>query len=344
MAGQLRSSVGFLGGGGVTPSPTPTPKARLARFILVPYGAEGEVQVLTDTYGRILTQYTEDGDYRTACVYVPGDSRIDWDTLSDQELVTLLGKYGYNDALTIENNDVTITANGETETLIWDSTAMDFTVDVDMFVNGSQNMYYRTVNDGSRDVTVLVDAEGKAIMVTAIGEYPGGLFSVANNGTEIDTITEGSLISQEGVINACGGSVNVTALDAGSSVYLLVMGTHVQYCNADNLTTTPSVAGWPIVEIWADELCTVRPTGSTDHVFAQVKETFGVNDGRQWGNTGDLLIISTPSTEYPQDGYAISWYIDFANGEFTGPITPGVYRLENVLGSVDVTGYVTKFA
>lgn len=124
--------------------------------------------MLTDTYGRVLTQYTQDGDYRTACVYVPGDSRIDWDTLSDQELVTLLGKYGYNDALAIEDNNVTINDNGETETLIWDSAAMDFTVEVDMFQNGVQNMYFKTVNDGNSYVTVLVDADGKVISITVL--------------------------------------------------------------------------------------------------------------------------------------------------------------------------------
>mgnify|MGYP003298833204 CR=1 FL=1 len=204
----------------------------------------GEVQVLTDTYGRIFTQHDPDGDVRTAVVWVPGDSRIDWDDASDQELVTLLGKYGYNDALTIENNNVTINDNEETETLIWDSAAMDFTVDVDMFVNGAQNMYFRTVNDGSQDVTVLVDADGKAIVAPTLGEYSGVLFSVDNNGTEIDTITADSSISAAAVIEACGGSVNVTALEAGASVFLLVMGTHVQFCNADNLSTTPSVVEW----------------------------------------------------------------------------------------------------
>ena len=202
------------------------------------------MQVLTDTYGRILTQYTQDGDYRTACVYVPGGNRFDWDTASDPELVTLLGKYGYNDAMTIENSNVTINDNGETETLIWDSAAMDFTVDVDMFQNGSQNMFFRTVNDGSRDITVLCDADGKAIVAPTLGEYSGVLFSVANNGAEIDTITSDSSISAAAVIQACGGSVNVTALDAGESVFLLVMGTHVQFCNSGDLSATPSVLQW----------------------------------------------------------------------------------------------------
>lgn len=192
-----------------------------------------------------MTQYTQDGDYRTACVYIPGESRIDWDTASDQELVTLLSKYGYNDALTIENNNVTINDNDETEQLTWDSAAMDFTVDVDMFQNGAQNMYFRTVNDGTQDVTVLCNADGKAIHAPELGSYQNVLFTVAENGTKIDTITSGSSISREGVSNACGGDVSVTALEAGGSVFLLVMGTHIQFCNADDLTTTPSVLPLP---------------------------------------------------------------------------------------------------
>ena len=202
--------------------------------------------MLTDTYGRILTKYDPDGDVRYAVVWVPGDSRIDWDDAGDHELVTLLSKFGYNDALTIENRNVTINANGETETLTWDGATKDFTVDVDMFQNGAQNMYFRTVNDGSQDVTVLCDADGKAIHAPTLGNYQNVLFTVAENGTKIDTITSGSTISREGVSNACGGDVNVTALEAGKSVFLLVMGTHVQYCNADDTTTTPSVLEMPI--------------------------------------------------------------------------------------------------
>ena len=122
---------------------------------------------------------------------------------------------------------------------------MDFTVDVDMFQNGAQNMYFRTVNDGSRDVTVLCDADGKAIQAIILSEYANVLFTVANNGTEIDTITDDTTYSREDIINACGGSVNVSVLYAGESVFLLVMGTHVQYCNADDTTTTPSVTELP---------------------------------------------------------------------------------------------------
>ena len=187
---------------------------------------------------------------------------------------------------------------------------MDFTVDVEMFQNGAQNMFFRTVNDGSRDVTVLVDADGKAIQVDILGEYTNVLFTVANNGTEIDTITDDDTYSREGVINACGGAaVNVTVDYAGASVFLLVMGTHIQYCNGDDTTTTPSVPGWPIVEIWADEQCTVRPSGVISEVYAKVKQTFGMNGERTWGQDQDLRIF-TPTTADPNGDYAIIWYIN----------------------------------
>lgn len=300
----------------------------------------GEVQVLTDTYGRIFTQHDPDGDVRTAVVWVPGDSRIDWDDASDQELVTLLGKYGYNDALTIENNNVTINDNGETETLIWNSAAMDFTVDVDMFQNGAQNMFFRTVNDGSQDVTVLVDADGKAIVAPTLGEYTGVLFSVANNGTEIDTITSGSSISAAAVIQACGGSVNVTALDAGASVFLIVMGTHVQFCNADDLTTTPAVNRLPgevipvegDLQVFRNESCTEYATGYDRVVFVRVNRAIGYGDATQYGSSGPesaQCMVTTPSAAEPDEVYYISLWTDWSSADYEEPFAAGtVVRCE----------------
>lgn len=121
---------------------------------------------------------------------------------------------------------------------------MDFTIEVDMFQNGAQNMYFRTVYDGSQDVRVLCDANGKAIQAPTLGEYTNVLFTVDYYGAKIGTITDDDTFSREGIINACGGAVNVTVLDAGESVFLLVLGTHIQYCNADDTTTTPSVTEW----------------------------------------------------------------------------------------------------
>lgn len=298
------------------------------------------MQVLTDTYGRILTQHDPDGDVRTAVVWVPGDSRIDWDDASDQELVTLLGKYGYNDALTIENNNVTINTNGETETLTWDSVAMDFTVDVDMFQNGTQNMYFRTVNDGTRDVTVLVDADGKAIHAQTLGIYTNVLFTVANNGTEIDTITEGSSISQEGIVNACGGSVNVTVLNAGESVFMLVKGTHIQYCNSDDSTTTPSVAEWAWLEIFADEDCSELPQGNPTTVYAKLKKLL-TNNVTVPSDSGSALRIVM--AQEPGDLNSIIWGSDWV---YESEVNPNIGVLTLVTPNpnpISVDGIQTKF-
>lgn len=330
----------------VTPSPTPTSKAQLARFILATYGADGEVQVLTDTYGRILTQYTEDGDYRTACVYVPGDSRIDWDTAGDTELVTLLSKYGYNDALTIENNNVTISDNGDTETLTWDSAAMDFTVDVEMFQNGAQNMLFRTVNDGSRDVTVLCDSDGKAIQADILGEYTNVLFTVANNGSEIDTITDDDTYSREGIINACGGAaVNVTVDYAGESVFLLVMGTHIQYCNGDDTTTTPVVKKRLTFEVYGSEDGDDVPTGLKSEVWLDIKDTITQNTTIAEGNAQ----VSIQRDPYGGMGYnwrnvdTNQYFMQVSQGT-NFPVGVGRVLLTSSSSSgYDVTGWNNKF-
>ena len=301
--------------------------------------------VLVDTYGRILTQHDPDGDVRTAVVWVPGDNRFDWDDASDQQLVTLLNKYGYNDALTIEagTQNVTVDTNGETETLTWDNTTKNFNVDFDPWQNGTANMFYRTVKVSNLNLKVLCDADGKAIRAS-FGEHQTAVFTVDNDGTEIDTITEGSSIAIANVITACGGATDVTNLSGGDDVELLVNGNYVQFINTVTNTTTPSVPGWTTIEIWADEECTIKPSGEVDHVFAQVRSTFGVNGGVQFGNTGELLSVDTPTSANPDDPYFITWYTDIVSASMSDPIVPGVYRLSSAFGAIDVTSYVTKFS
>ena len=298
---------------------------------------------MTDTHGRILTQHDPDGDVRTAVVWVPGDSRIDWDDASDQELVTLLSKFGYNDALNIENNNVTISDNGETETLTWDSAAMDFTVDVDMFQNGAQNMYFKTVSDGNSQVTVLVDADGKAIQADILGEYRNVLFTVANNGTDIDTITDDGTYSRAGIINACGGAVNVDVHYAGESVFLLVMGTHIQYCNADDTTTTPAVKKTLTFEVYGSEDGEDIPTGLKREVWLDIKATITQNTTIAEGNA-EVRILRDPyggmnyqwrNVETSQSFILISHGANF-------PVGIGRVRLTSE-SEYDVTGWNNNF-
>lgn len=242
--------------------------------------------------------------------------------------------------MTIEDNNVTINDNGETETLIWDRAAMDFTVDVDMFQNGTQNMYFKTVSDGNSQVTVLVDADGKAIQAPTLGEYTNVLFTVANNGTEIDTITDDDTYSRIDIINACGGSVNVTALDAGASVFLLVMGTHVQFCNADDLNTTPAVNRLPgevipvegDLQVFRNESCTEYATGYDRVVFVRVNRAIGYGDATQYGASGPVsaqCMVTTPSAAEPEEVYYILLWADWNSADYEEPFAAGtVVRCE----------------
>lgn len=306
--------------------------------------------VLVDTYGRILTEFDSDGNFRTAIVWVPGDSRIDWDSASDTELVALLNKYGYNDALTIEagSKNVIINTNDETETLVWDNTAMDFTIDFDQWQNGTANMFYRTVEVNSQAVTVLCDADGKAIRAP-FGEYDTALFQVGNNGTEIDSITAGSSIAVADVITACGGATDVTNLNGGDVVELLVKGNYVQFINADNSTTTPSVAELPsptpiavagAIQVFADENCTRYADGTQNEVYVRLNRSFGYNDAKEWGgypNTGASLTVDTPNSQAPSNMYHIACWMDLNSEDYSNEFTAGqVVKCEVPLAYFDV--------
>lgn len=297
--------------------------------------------VLVDTYGRILTEYDSDGNFRTAVVWVPGDSRIDWDSASDTELVALLNKYGHNDALTIDEGtkNVIISTNDETETLVWDNTAMDFTVDFDQWQNGTANMFYRTVQVNNQNVTVLCDADGKAIRAP-FGQFDTAVFQVGDDGASIESITAGSSIAIADVVTACGGATDIANLDGGDVVELLVNGNYVQFCNTDSTTTTPMVAlyGGPViaaqgkVQIFDSLDCNHYADGQSNVVYARVNINVGVNGGFAVGSPADpgkALAVHAPTTSSPSDPYNVQVWIEFSSADTNNPITAGtVIRAE----------------
>lgn len=299
--------------------------------------------VLVDTFGRILTEYDSDGDYRTAIVWVPGDSRIDWDSASDAELVALLNKYGYNDALTIDEGtkNVIISTNDETETLVWNNTAMDFTVDFDQWQNGTANMFYRTVQVNNQNVTVLCDADGKAIRAP-FGQFDTAVFQVGDDGASIESITAGSSIAIADVVTACGGATDITNLNGGDVVELLVNGNYVQFCNTDNTTTTPNVNNLVIeaqgaVQIFKNEICSEYADGSETDLYLRFNRGFGYGQGKLWGGNIDepdtYLAITTPDSEDPQNYYEINLWVDVYFNNMNEPFEAGsVIHLINQSG------------
>lgn len=93
------------------------------------------------------------------------------------------------------------------------------------------------------------------------------------------------------------------------------------------------------IEIWADQACTQRPTGSISRVYAQLNRTFSFAQGKSYGGMNEMDI--TCAGDVGSGAYGINWNA-FESEQFNTPLTPGVYEL-NAAGPSDVTNLQTSF-
>lgn len=170
MAGRLCCAVGFLGGGGVTPSPTPKPVSQLVRSILVDWsGGEHEyVYLPVDKYGRIIVQYEEEGDVYYCPWWVDGDTMSVFDNYADPILVQAMRDHGYVKAISLGGSgedfgDMYVTIDGETEHLVWSVTDKEWSMEIPLWQNGQPNMVYRSFEvEGGNYIDAVIDkASGK---------------------------------------------------------------------------------------------------------------------------------------------------------------------------------------
>ena len=359
MAGQLRCPAGFLGGGGVTPSPPPKPDSRLVRSILVPYGVSGDVYIPVDKYGRIICM--NDDGVRFTPWWVDGESPAWFDDAADQVLVNAMSEHGYVDALQSDgdpSHPFTISLDDETEVITWNDATKDFNVNIPLWQNGTANMYYRAVPVNGRDLTVLCDADGKAIRAP-FGTWQTAVFTVGNNGAEIDSITEGSSIAIADVITACGGATDVDNVSGGESIELLVNGDFVQVVNADDTTTTPTVPIWSKQLTYAakmvespNSIMICDSTGRAIRLINNTAENYGslllvteddqgklvTNDVLNLQGNYDWIIDIPESDHYIEDNYrcfplngmtykiaSYDWDVDTHGPQFT-PVVPIPYH------------------
>lgn len=93
------------------------------------------------------------------------------------------------------------------------------------------------------------------------------------------------------------------------------------------------------IEIWADQACTQRPSGSVSKVYAQLNRTFSYAQGKSYGGLNEMDI--TCAGDVGSGAYGINWNA-FESEQQNTPLTPGVYEL-NAAGPSDVSNLQTSF-
>lgn len=81
-------------------------------------------------------------------------------------------------------------------------------------------------------------------------------------------------------------------------------------------------------------------------MWVRLNQSFGYNDSLTWGSPieeATYLVVGTPTTEYPNDNYAIMCWVDWCSEDYTEPFISGqiikcsfAYDGEPILDNVQV--------
>lgn len=241
MAACLRSAVGFYnGGGGVTPTPTPTPTTDKATYRTLQWNGS-TVKALCDVYGRLFTRYDSANDVYNGVAWTDEGLDKTFDSIDEHAdaFLTLIRTYGHNDAVTGEGVDnVVINLDGtSTEFTFTDGQLVPVS---SAWVNGAvPTLFKRSLNDGTADVVVVCDADGKLVLNTN-----GEGYYIYNN--EYDAINPRSN-NQSELVAAAGGSVLADTFgDNDGNYYLINLDGYTVCANDDGVVTVGDITEWPV--------------------------------------------------------------------------------------------------
>ena len=161
MEQRICYTAGFYAGAGVTPAPTPVPTTDQATYRNVTWNG-ATIKALCDVYGRLyVNQQLISGDNYFAGIAWDDNGIVSGFDSDDEAFMQIILTYGCNDAVTSYNEtSATVTINDES--VVFNFTNGQLVPVTSAWQQGSTPMFfYRTVNDGSSDVTVVCDPEGK---------------------------------------------------------------------------------------------------------------------------------------------------------------------------------------
>ena len=329
MAACLRSAVGFYNGGGVNPQPTPVPTTDLATFREIEWNG-ATVKVLCDTYGRLFTSYDSANNVYNGVAWTDEGLDKTFDSIEGHEeaFMALLSTYGHNDAVTGEGVDNVV--------VNLDGTSTEFTFTEGQCVpvpslwqqGAVKTLFYRTLNDGTKDINVLCDTDGK--LIVGDGAEPSYLeYTVGSDQIGFRTANRDALIA------AAGGSVVADVFSDNDGNYILVsLDGYTVVADLDGIVVqgditelppVPPIAAVGIVQVFNNADCSEYFDGQSNVCYVRLNNGLDKNGAKSWNDGSDntQLMLYAPSDQFPTDPYAINAYVDYGNSNIEGPLPEG---------------------
>lgn len=319
--------------------------SNLVRSIQVPYSG-GYVNIPVDKYGRVMVKHVADGNVNYTPWWVNGNQIAVFDDAADQVLVNAMRDHGYVDCLSFTQvSDITVTIDGQSEHLVFSSESKKFNMFVPGWQNAQANLMYRSFTlTGGTEISAVIDADtgGLAIVRNGGNDY---FLKVVFNGTEVQALELALVTDYPGISEATvatklldffessipnQGDTDVLANTVDNAIFVIVLNQDGEY--RDGSAVVPAAPPDKVVEIFADQECTVTPTGDVNKVYAKFYKT--VNSSKVFNNSLEVRMQSEENTVY--------WYDDYIGvGGTTLGIIPAntVVELNSTTGLNDVTNY-----
>lgn len=236
MEQRIRNTAGFYNGAGVTPAPTPVPTTDQATYRVVEWNG-ASVKVLCDKYGRLFVwkDTTSDNIVGVAWTAEGIDNTFDNIDQHEQAFTEIIHTYGYNDAvrgLGVDNYVIEI-GGEEVEFSFQDGQLVPV---ASQWQQGATPMFfYRTLNDGTNDVTVVCAPDGKLY----VNDYDGYLIKGQNGYAW--SIGE----APQALVTNAGGKVTMDAYTDEDETTIISMDGYTVVIDLDGLVTVGAITEWP---------------------------------------------------------------------------------------------------
>lgn len=298
----------------------------------------GTVKALCDVYGRLyVNKQLISGDNYFAGIAWDDNGIVSGFDSDDEAFTQIILTYGCNDAVTSYNEtSATVTINDES--VVFNFTNGQLVPVTSAWQQGSTPMFfYRTVNDGSSDVTVVCTPDGKLY----VGDTDNYIKRV-NDGFAWSTGA-----ASQTLITNCGGKVAMDVAAGDDNLMTVIsMNDYTVVFTEDGEVTVGTIEQYHalVASVWADENCTVKPTGVLSEVY--VKFHRELNQTTVWPTSSDPYYTSDFGC-FRDEGAVML----FGKGSFQTPM-PGnwpvqqdsVHRLTlRSEHSGDVSGYYREF-
>lgn len=232
------------------------------------------------------------------------------------------------ECLTGVDNTVVIDTGTEQVTLTFDQQANTYVPTVSELTDGTPNMFYRTLNDGTNDVDVLVDGDGKLCVVDGT--------KYITKSAQDEYVPELNAEKLTALTTAAGGSVAVTLEEStDTNMTKVTLGSYFFVINQDGYVTFSEVNVWrPYGRLFAVE-------GNNDEIY------LGNNQGKalnfRHNNTDTYIQIYKPEES---DVYEFSDYVsslsslesEFVESQWSNSNTIVDFTYEGVSYRMGLTG------